>query len=148
MRKITKVLEKEFPDKVFPHPYRQFVFGRLTFNTNNARLNENGELQVVWDNHVAPIVRITENQNEFYILDPGLSSQPILRNDWIEMMTTNDDTTNKNAVPASITGRVTCTPDTYMTQDNCFGDSIMDDDDLRGFFDSETDAYLELYEIA
>ena len=144
MRKITKVLEKKFPNKVFPHPYKQFVFGRLTFNTNNAMLNQIGERQVVWNFHVAPIVRITENQNEFYILDPGISSQPIVRNDWIQMMTINDDTSEVPALPARVTGRVTCAPNTYSTNDKCFDDSDMDDDLAREIFDLKTEGFLEL----
>ena len=127
--KITDVLEKELSRNDLDRPYKQCVFGKLTFNTDNALPNKNGLLQVSWTLHVASVIRLAENPSQFYILDPGISGEPVLRDVWYKDTSTKFDISNgfgygyrigKRGKTAKISGQVVCKPDTRTQYDDCF----------------------------
>ena len=65
---------------------------------------------VYWNFHVAPMVRL--NDNRLYILDPALCANPIEKEEWYKLMMLTHE--------ASITGFVTCEPNTYDEESSCF----------------------------
>ena len=74
--------------------------------TKNAPLR--GADEVLWKMHVAPIIKLwnnTHNYFDFFMLDPGVSTIPITRDEWYRQITIDplDD----------ITGFVTCEPGAY-----------------------------------
>ena len=96
-------LNEEFPAKKFDPPKKHFIFGKLHYETKNAR---NGK-DVSWDFHVAPALKISE-KNELYILDPSISPIPLTKSEYHEK------------IRGVITGYVTCDSDTYDQLDDCF----------------------------
>ena len=136
--KITDVLKKKFPTQQFPLPYKQFVYGSLTFNTENAIPNQNGDRQVSWTMHVAPVIRLAAYPNFLYILDPAVSAEPILRKNWEGMLIKNPNTDTTSSTPGLISGRVTCMPSTLTDNDDCFN-PVQDDTVLK----EQTNALLE-----
>ena len=149
--KIIEVLEEQLLKDNFARPYKQFVFGSLTFKTDNALPNKNGVRQITWHAHVAPVIRLKGNPSNYYILDPGMSGKPILRDAWYQMMIQNRDTTtgqrNKWAKPANfITGKVTCKPDTLYWNNDCFDPNLETDHlDYDKEIDDETFKLLSEY---
>ena len=142
-QKITEVLKEMLPEENFPPPYKQFVFGRLTFNTDNALKNKNGVRQVAWEYHVAPVIGLAENTDSekrptLYILDPAMSAEPILRDDWYRILTKNNDSTDEVIIPSEKTGSVTCHSDTVSLKDHCFRPDPTDDDKKFKAFKDET----------
>jgi hypothetical protein len=67
---------------------------------------------------VAPIIKLKDDQ--FYILDPALSADPIPKNEWYGMLVTNP---NQYKLHSKITGLVTCWPNTYSLAEECFDPS-------------------------
>ena len=107
MKKITNALRKKYhgTGKIFELPKKHFVFGRLRLETKNAP--HHGD-EVLWRMHVAPIIKLwnnTHNYLDFFMLDPGVSTIPITRDEWYRQITIDplDD----------ITGFVTCEPGAY-----------------------------------
>ena len=114
----------------------------MAFDTNNALPDRNGLQQVHWRYHTAPVIRLADSRDQFYILDPAISAEPILRDDWYQMMV------NSRALPGHdpliIKGKVTCHSDTLTPIDNCFDpDPKTDYDDFDTMLDEETHGFLE-----
>ena len=149
--KIAEVLKEELSRDDFARPYKQFVFGTLTFNTENALPNDNGVQQVAWHHHVASVIRLAETPSQLYILDPGISGKPILRDVWYQMLVKNRDTTSspgKWGDLAKISGQITCKPDTIYEFDDCFNPNLATDhDDIVTELEFEIRSLLELYDL-
>ena len=114
LQRETHKGEQYVSEKQFHLPFKHFAFGELIAQTPNARKNG----QVRWRYHVAPIVKL--NDDQFYILDPALSADPIAKDEWYGMIVT---TPNQYKVKSATTGLVTCWPNTYTPIDECFDPS-------------------------
>ena len=101
------------------------MFGRMHYVTTNAR---NG-IDVVWENHVVPALRISENSlsSELYLLDPSISEIPLTKSAYHENFSKN--------LTHRITGYVTCESDTYHVNYDCFNPEKVSDDDFTTFQD-------------
>ena len=149
--KIIEVLKEELYRYDLAPPYKQFVFGILTFNTDNALPNRHGVRQVAWFGHVAPVVRLAENPSQFYILDAAISGKPILRDVWYQMLVQNRESSTqpeKWGRPAVINGKVICKPDTIDWNMDCFNPNLATDyDDYDDELEDITQSFLMRYEL-
>ena len=105
---------KQFEGKQFARPFKHIAFGTLVAQTPNALKG-----QIMWRSHIAPIIKLQDDQ--FYILDPALSADPIAKNKWYDMLVTNP---NAYKVNSQMTGFVTCWPNTYTADNECFDPSV------------------------
>ena len=79
----------------------------------------NGVVEVNWNWHVAPIVKLRDN--ELYILDPLMGSKPLKKDDYHLMLSVGIiNAQGTGGTQGTITGYVTCRPDTYDNNDDCF----------------------------
>ena len=149
--KIIEVLKEELYRYDLAPPYKQFVFGILTFNTDNALTNRHGVRQVAWFGHAAPVVRLAENPSQFYILDAAISGKPILRDVWYQMLVQNRETSTqpeKWGRPAVINGKVICKPDTIDWFKDCFHPNLATDyDDYVDELEDIAESFLKRYEL-
>ena len=101
------------------------MFGLMHYVTTNAR---NG-IDVVWENHVVPALRISENSlsSELYLLDPSISEIPLTKSAYHEEFSKN--------LTHRITGYVTCEYGTYNLNYDCFNPEKVPDDDFTTFHD-------------
>ena len=115
MKKITNALRKKYhgTGKIFELPKKHFVFGRLRLKTKNAP--HHGD-EVLWRMHVAPIIKLwnnTHNYFDFFMLDPGVSTIPITRDEWYRKITINP--------LDGISGFATCESEAFsMSKTYCF----------------------------
>ena len=128
--KITEILNKQQGDgsKHFNPPYKHFVFGRLVRNFDGKAL--------IWDYHVAPIIKIkcpggcTGKDGDLYVLDPVISSEPMLKDDFHAELESEGG--------SKLIGYVTCQTNTFTEESNCFDPDL--DSDLMA-----VDIYTEFF---
>ena len=93
-------------------PYKHFVFGDLYQNYDGDTLR--------WSYHVAPIIKIkcpggcTGKGGDLYVLDPVISSEPMLKDDYHAELESNEESRSH------ITGFVTCKANTFSFRCKCF----------------------------
>ena len=110
-------------------PWKHYVFGKLIAKTPNA-YKIRGE--IIWDYHVAPIIRLKDDR--LYILDPALSANPIMQDDWYKMLVTNPNLHNLNRhnTGSGITGSVSCVETAISYYSNCFNVEQVDEPIFMG----------------
>ena len=135
-RKITDLVRAKNPSKTFSEPYKHYMFGSFI---RKIKKGKPGEF-VRWTMHVAPIIRLKDS--ELYILDPLLSDGPMKKDEYHAEI----GNANHMSIRSRLTGYVTCVPETYANNYDCFepknnaNDPNIEDDDLT--FD--TKAALDL----
>ena len=82
----------------------------------------NAEEFVRWKMHVAPIIRLKDS--ELYILDPLLSEGPMKKNEYHAEIgnpeNEMENPINHVIIKSHLDGYVTCTPETYDIEHDCF----------------------------
>ena len=101
-------------------PLKHFVFGRFG---RSGLEDVNGEV-IIWTYHVAPIIKLGngEGDGELYVLDPVLSSEPMLKHDYHKALESSKltDPVTKKVITSQLTGFVTCKTNTVDTKQKCF----------------------------
>ena len=114
------------------------MFGVFVRNVNKR----NAEDFVRWKMHVAPIIRLKDS--ELYILDPLLSDGPMKKDEYHAEI----GNANHMSIRSRLTGYVSCVPETYANNYDCFepknnaNDPNIEDDDLS--FDTKAALFLDL----
>ena len=137
-QKITTALRQRFKNtgKVFEWPKKHFVFGNLRFKTKHAE-QHSGIVQ--WVYHVAPIVKLWDLKHDYYdlfILDPGVWTIPILRDDWLKLIAENPS--------KDISGYVTCEPEAYSQSSTYCFDPIDELADIEEMAEQDNEMYLAM----
>ena len=111
-KKLVELIRNQNNNAIFNDPYKHFMFGSLV-----SHVKEMGKKirEVNWDNHIAPIVKLKDNA--LYILDPLVSNRPMKRDEYHSAL---------ESTGSKITGYVTCQPDTYGHEDDCFNPDKME----------------------
>ena len=129
-----EILNKKggFGSKFFHPPYKHFMFGTLLRNFDGKILQ--------WEYHVAPIIKIncpggcTGKDGDLYVLDPVISSEPMLKDDYHAEL--------ESEFGSQITGFVTCKGNAYTEESNCFDPDPYTD--THTFLDMHTKHFLIL----
>ena len=116
-KKIVELVRRQNNNAIFNDPYKHYMFGSLV-----SHVKEMGKKirEVTWDNHVAPIVKLRDNA--LYILDPLVSNRPMKRDEYHSAL---------ESTGSKIKGYVTCQPDTYGHEDDCFNPDKMEGEKLK-----------------
>ena len=126
----------------FERPYLHFAWGWLVFDTDNVPSSYAYKNQAVWNHHVAPIIRI--NDMILYVLDPGISAVPLLKNQWHDIMTRSMD--KQSGIHPYITGYVTCRTDAYyLAHSDCINPSFDFLDDFEHDIQENLNGYGIFY---
>ena len=87
-----------------------------------------------WSYHVAPIIKL--QNGEHYILDPAVSSTPITKDQWYQLLSQDSR--------AQITGYVTCKENAVgMNWDDCLNSDF--DEDINEVDKKYLDDRIEVY---
>ena len=92
-----------------------------------------------WKYHVAPIINLVNNgeNGEHYILDPAVSSTPITKAEWVQLLSQDGR--------AQITGSVTCKENAVgMVWDDCLNSDFDEDNNEvdKKYLDDTIELYL------
>lgn len=116
-KKIVELVRRQNNNAIFNDPFKHYMFGSLV-----SHVKEMGKKirEVTWDNHVAPIGKLRDNA--LYILDPLVSNRPMKRDEYHSAL---------ESTGSKIKGYVTCQPDTYGHEDDCFNPDKMEAEKLK-----------------
>ena len=105
---IAKLIRLEKDKEMLNDPYKHFIYGSFFHSFDTIY----GVLEVNWGWHVAPMVKVG---TDLYILDPLMGHKPLKKDEYHRMLEVEILNTR-----GSISGYVTCRPDTYDNADDCF----------------------------
>ena len=93
----------------------------------NSYDTKDGFEEVNWTWHVAPIVKLRvydehekKMRDELFILDPLMGSKPLKKDDYHLTLRLGVHSRIRTYTVGTITGYVTCHPDTFDNQADCF----------------------------
>ena len=103
--KIADLIRQENKIPHLNEPFKHFMYGSFF----HLLEEENKVREVQWKFHVAPIVKLRDN--ELYVLDPLMYPEPVKKDEYhSKLIGTKGD----------MSGYVTCQPDTYDNAADCF----------------------------
>ena len=152
-RKITELVSEHHkqinPSKTFPEPFKHYMFGEFVRKVKKGNFEE----FVRWKMHVAPIIRLKDS--ELYILDPLVSEGPMKKNEFHAEIgnpeNEQENPINHDIIKSHLDGYVTCTPETYDIDHDCFEPANnADDPDINDATDIpiDTNTALMKYEFS
>ena len=121
-RKITELVrehyQKEDPSKTFADPYIHYMYGTFIYKVEKGDPGET----VRWKFHVAPIIKLKDS--ELYLLDPLISEGPMKKNEYHAKIGNPENQQqhpiHNTLIRSELTGYVTCKPETYDFEHDCF----------------------------